>query len=142
MKVLRTTSFLLLVGFLTSNAVWSQTSGIIRGTIRDETGAVLPGATVTIHSDALIGGSRTIATNELGVYRFISIPIGTYAVEAALSGFETKRFEDVRVTLNATLTVDIALKVATIAETVTVTGESPIVDTTNSGIASGFKEKC
>jgi len=126
---------------LASHTALAQTTGSIRGTIRDETGGVLPGATVTISSDALIGGSRTMAANDLGVYRFISIPIGNYAVEAALAGFETKRFEDVRVTLNATLSVDIPLKVATIAETVTVTGETPIVDTTNSGLASGFKEE-
>ncbi len=126
-------------GLLVSTA-WSQT-GNIRGTVSDETGAVLPGATVVIHSDALIGGTREQVTNELGVYRFISIPIGTYDVEAALPSFETKRFEAVRVALNATASVDIPLKLSTIAETVTVTGESPIVDVTAAGIQSGFQEE-
>ena len=125
---------------LLASTAWSQT-GNIRGTVTDETGAVLPGATVTIRSEAIIGGSREQVTNELGVYRFVSIPIGTYDVEAALPSFETKRIEAVRVALNATASVDILLKLSTIAETVTVTGESPIVDVTAAGIQSGFQEE-
>jgi len=84
---------------LLASTAWSQT-GNIRGTVTDETGAVLPGATVTIRSEAIIGGSREQVTNELGVYRFISIPIGTYDVEATLASFETKRIEAVRVALD------------------------------------------
>jgi hypothetical protein len=128
------------VSALLATTAWSQV-GNIRGTVTDETGAVLPGATVTIRSEAIIGGNREQVTNELGVYRFISIPIGTYDVEAGLSGFETKRIEAVRVTLNATATVDIPLKLSAVTETVTVTGESPIVDVTNAGIQSGFQEE-
>jgi hypothetical protein len=135
----RATIFFVVYGLLATPA-WSQI-GNIRGTVTDETGAVLPGATVTIRSEAIIGGTREQVTNELGVYRFISIPIGTYDVEAALSGFETKRIEAVRVTLNATATVDIPLKLSAVTETVTVTGESPIVDVTNAGIQSGFQEE-
>jgi len=140
MRAIRLIS-VLMVCLLAANAAWTQTTGDIRGTIRDETGAVLPGATVTIYSDALLGGSRSMQTNELGVYRFISIPIGTYTVEAALAGFETKRYEGVRVGVNATATVDIPLKISTVQETVTVTGESPIVDVTESGVASSFKNE-
>jgi hypothetical protein len=109
--------------------------------VTDTTGAVLPGVTVTIASDALLGGSRTMVTNEVGVYRFISVPIGTYTVEAALAGFETKRYEGVRASLNATATVDIVLGLSTMAETVTVTGESPVVDVTESGVASKFQSE-
>ena len=140
MKAVFRATFFLVVGGLLATTAWSQV-GNIRGTVTDETGAVLPGATVTIHSESIIGGSREQVTNELGVYRFISIPIGTYDVEAALPSFETKRIEAVRVTLNATATVDIPLKLSTIAETVTVTGESPVVDVTNAGVQSGFKEE-
>src|SRR3990172_2132163 len=119
----------------------AQTTGDIRGTITDSTGAVLPGAAVTIYSDVLLGGSRSIVTNELGVYRFISLPIGTYIVEAGLSGFETKRYEGVRVNVNSTATVDMALGLSTVAETVTVTGESPVVDVTESGVSSKFESE-
>jgi hypothetical protein len=62
-----------------------------------------------------------MVTNELGVYRFISVPIGTYVVEAGLSGAETKRYEGVRVNVNSSATVDIPLGLSTVAETVTVT---------------------
>ena len=80
-----------LVAVAISGTALAQTTGDIRGTVSDTTGAVLPGVTVTIASDVLLGGTRTMATNELGVFRFISLPIGTYSVEASLSGFETKR---------------------------------------------------
>jgi hypothetical protein len=132
--------FLLVVAGLFATDALAQT-GNIRGVVTDETGAVLPGATVVIRSEAIIGGSREQVTNELGVYRFVSIPIGTYDVEASLASFETKRIEAVRVALNATASVDIALKLSTITETVTVTGESPIVDVTAAGIQSGFQEE-
>jgi outer membrane receptor protein involved in Fe transport len=124
-----------------SGTAQAQTTGDIRGTVTDATGAVLPGVTVTIASEALLGGSRTMVTNELGVYRFISVPIGTYTVEAALSGFETKRYEGVRASLNATATVDITLGLSTVSETVTVTGESPVVDVTESGVSSKFESE-
>ena len=140
MKVLFRILSFLAVGGLFAHTALAQT-GNIRGTVTDETGAVLPGVTVVIKSDALIGGTREQVTNELGVYRFISIPIGTYDVEAALPSFETKRIEAVRVGLNATASVDIPLKLSTIAETVTVTGESPIVDVTAAGIQTGFQEE-
>src|SRR5262245_53808322 len=119
----------------------AQTTADIRGTVTDTTGAVLPGVTVTISSEALLGGTRTVVTNEVGVYRFISVPIGTYTVEASLSGFESKRYENVRASLNATATVDIVLGLSTVSETVTVTGESPVVDVTQSGVASKFQSE-
>ena len=80
----------LLVALLAFNGtVIAQTTGNIRGTVTDETGGVLPGATATITSDALIGGSRTVATNDVGVFRFPSIPVGTYVVEVTMDGFRT-----------------------------------------------------
>jgi hypothetical protein len=124
-----------------AGTVQAQTTGDIRGTVTDSTGAVLPGATVTIASDVLLGGTRTMVTNELGVYRFVALPIGTYTVEATLQGFETKRYEDVRVNVNATATVDISLGLSTVSETVTVTGESPVVDVTESGVSSKFESE-
>jgi Carboxypeptidase regulatory-like domain/TonB dependent receptor-like, beta-barrel/TonB-dependent Receptor Plug Domain len=117
----------------------AQTTGAIKGTVVDSTGAVLPGVTVTISSDAIIGGNRTTVTGDTGGYRFPSVPIGTYAVESTLAGFETQRKENVQVGIAFTATVDFELKLSTISETVTVTGESPVVDVTSSGLASSFK---
>jgi outer membrane receptor protein involved in Fe transport len=122
-----------------ASAGFAQTTGNIRGVVSDETGAVLPGASVTIASDALIGGPQTATTNNLGVYRFPSVAVGTYVVEVSLDGFETLRVEGVRVGINATATVDAALKLKTVAETVTVSGEAPVLDTTKAGFSSNWK---
>lgn len=118
---------------------FSQTTGNIRGTVSDETAAILPGATITLYSDAIIGGSRTLVTNEVGVYRFPSLPVGTYAVEIEMDGFDTYRVEDIAVQIGATATVNSTMKLGTLAETITVTGESPVVDVTESGISTSFK---
>jgi hypothetical protein len=119
----------------------AQTTGNIRGTISDESGGVLPGATVTILSDALMGGSRTVTTNVMGVYRFPSLSVGTYVVEVSMNGFETFRMENVDVKLNSTATVNVHLKLATVAEAITVVGVSPVVDVTKSGVSTSFKNE-
>jgi hypothetical protein len=124
-----------------ASIVSAQTTGDIRGTVTDDTGAVLPGASVTIYSDAIIGGSRTDVTNSVGVYRFPSLPVGTYIVEISMDNFETLRYENVQVQLNVTSTIDAILKIATVAETVTVVGESPVVDVTSSSVRTSFKNE-
>lgn len=126
---------------LFASAAMAQTTGDIRGTVTDDTGAVLPGATVTIFSDAIIGGSSTDVTNSVGVYRFPSLRVGNYAVEIAMDGFETLRFENVQVQLNSTATIDATMRIATVAETVTVVGESPVVDVTSSSSRTSFKNE-
>ncbi len=142
MRTVQRVGVVLVCLLLVAAGGWAQsTTGSIRGTVTDDTGAVLPGASVTISSDALIGGSRTTVTNNVGVYRFPSLSPGTYAVEVAMDGFETKRIENVQVGVNATATVNVALKLATVAETVTVVGESPIVDVTRSSISTSYKNE-
>jgi hypothetical protein len=123
---------------LSGTAVAQIITGNIRGTVTDETGAVLPGATVTIASPALIGGPKTAVTNSTGVYRFPAVAIGDYAVEITMDGFQKYRVEDVRVPLNKTATVNATLTLSTVAETVTVTGEGPVLDVTKSGHSTNW----
>jgi hypothetical protein len=94
----------------------AQTTGSIRGVVTDDTGAVLPGATVTISSDVLIGSTRTTVTNEVGVFRFPSLSVGTYSVEVVMQGFETVRVDVVEVNLNSTANVPITLKIGGVTE--------------------------
>ena len=94
----------------------------------DDTGAVLPGATVTLTSAALI--QPQIATSsEAGSFRFPQIPIGTYSVKFELPGFKTVIREGIVITIGFTAQVNQQLAISTVQETVTVSGESPIVDT-------------
>ena len=93
--------------------------GRINGTVSDNTGAVLPGVTVTVSSPALIQPQEQI-TGADGQFRFPALPPGVYAVDFELSGFQNVKREGVRVVINQTLTVDQQLQVATLQETVTV----------------------
>jgi hypothetical protein len=114
--------------------------GRINGTVTDNTGAVLPGVTVTASSPALIQ-QQVQVTGAEGDYRFIALPPGVYDVTFELSGFQTIKREGVRVIINQTLTVDQQLQVATLQETVTVTGASPIVDTSTTRVGTNFTKE-
>jgi hypothetical protein len=114
--------------------------GRVNGTVTDNTGAVLPGVTVTVTSPALIQPQVQV-TGEDGSYRFPALPPGVYAVAFELSGFQGVKREGIRVVINQTLTVDQQLQVATLQETVTVTGESPIVDTSTTTMATNFTKE-
>ena len=115
----------------------SATTGSINGKVADSTGAVLPGVSVTISSPAM-QGTRTAATSEDGSYRFPAVPPGDYTITYELSGFTTVRREGIRVGLGFTATVNAELSVATLQETVTVSGESPVVDVTSTTTSTAF----
>jgi len=113
-------------------------TGTIIGTVKDESGAILPGATVTITSPALPAGPASMATNEKGQFRFPNLAPGVYALNVSLPGFATYNEEGLRVTVGGTTERIVGLKIQAVAETVTVTGESPIVDTKKSGVSANF----
>src|SRR5262245_15204536 len=116
--------------FLVPLAVQAQEASII-GQVTDDTGAILPGVTVTATSPALQVKQITIVTDERGEYRLTPLPLGTYTVEYTLEGFQTLRLSDLRVTAGVTAKGDVVLKVSTLAETVTVSGAAPLVDVTS-----------
>ena len=105
-------------------------TGSIAGVVRDTSGAVLPGVTVEASSPALIEKSRSVVSDGQGRYTIVDLRPGTYSVAFTLPGFATIRREGIELTSGFTANVSADLKVGTIEETVTVTGESPIVDTT------------
>ena len=112
-------------------------TGEITGRVTDNTGAVLPGATVTLSGATLIQ-PLSAATSASGTYNFPRIPIGTYNVRFELTGFKTVVREGVRVTLGFTAQIDQQLDISTMQETVTVSGESPIVDTKSTTAKTTF----
>lgn len=116
-------------------------TGSLRGRVTDATGAALPGVTVTAASPALMGGSRTAVTSEEGLYRFPSLPPSVYEVKMELSGFHAVALNDVRINVGLALTIDRELVVSTVQETVTVSGESPIVDTKNTSQEVAWTEE-
>src|SRR6516225_3509524 len=103
----------------------------ITGTVKDTSGAVLPGATVEVSRPALIERVRTATTDGAGLYRIVDLRPGTYSMTVTLPGFATIKRDDIEVTGTATLTIPIELKVGEVQETVTVISASPVVDLQN-----------
>jgi hypothetical protein len=103
----------------------------IAGVVRDASGAVLPGVTVEASSPALIDKVRTTVTDGQGLYRIVDLRPGVYTVTFVLPGFSTFRREGLELTTGFTATINAELRVGTVEETITVTGESPVVDLQN-----------
>src|SRR5262249_12324302 len=101
---------------------------VIAGVAKDTTGAVLPGVSVEASSPALIEKSRTVVTDTSGAYRIVDLRPGTYTVVFSLPGFSTVRREAIELPSNFTATINFELHVGALEETVSVAGESPIVD--------------
>ena len=111
---------------------FAQTSaGSIAGVVRDATGAVLPGVSVEASSPALIEKVRSVVSDGEGQYKIIELRPGTYAVTFTLPGFSVVKREGIELTTGFTATVNAELKVGQVSETITVSGQSPIVDTQN-----------
>jgi hypothetical protein len=106
---------------------WAQAS--ITGVVRDTSGAVLPGVTVEASSPLLIEKVRTATTDNNGLYRIVDLRAGEYTVTFTLAGFTTVKREGVGLEGTFTATINADLRVGALTETITVTGESPIVDT-------------
>ena len=115
------------------------TAGRLDGAARDEQGLVLPGVTVTLESPGLLG-SRVAVTDVDGSFRFQGLPAGSYTMTFELGGFGTVVREGVTVNTGQTFTVNQTLGVAAVAETVTVTGESPVVDVKSSRFGGTFDD--
>src|SRR5260221_8746879 len=112
----------------------------ITGSVKDSSGAIIPGATVTVRN-VDTGFSRTAVTNDVGEYRLPSLPPGRYALTSELSGFSTETRPDITLIIDQTAIINFSLKPATVSETVTVTGESPIVDVTRSDVSTSVSSQ-
>jgi len=131
---------LLILGILfclSSSLVYAQRlTGTLRGTVRDDTGDVLPGVTVEIQSPDLIGGIKSAITTASGVFIMTALTPGSYSATFSLPGFQTIKRENIFVSIGKTTTLSIILKPSTVEETVTVIAKSPVVDVTKSGISA------
>jgi hypothetical protein len=116
----------------------AQTAAGIVGIVTDESGAVLPGVTVTATSPSLQVPSMVAVSDTGGEYRLTPLPIGIYTVEYSLQGFRSVRRDDLRLTVGFTAKVDVALNVGSLEETITVSGAAPVVDVTSATTATSF----
>jgi hypothetical protein len=126
------TRHLLAVVFVLSGAsvLPAQTGGTLQGSVLDDQGLPLPGATVTF-TNVETGWTRSDVTDAQGHFRAAALPPGIYSIRADLSGFTSGVRDRVPLTLGQELTVNMGLRVANLAETITVTADVPLVETTN-----------
>ena len=122
-------SLLLLTALFIPATVFAQAS--IAGATRDTSGAALPGVTVEASSPVLIEKVRTTVSDDRGLYRIVNLPPGTYSVTFSLQGFNQVKRDGIELTGSFTAPIDVELGVGGLAETITVTGASPIVDVTS-----------
>ena len=130
--MVRSRSILLVVLLLlTATTAMAQTGqGSLRGYVKDDQGGALPGVTVTAVSAVIMQPTTTVTDGE-GYFRLINLPPGTYAITAELTGFATHKHEDILVRAGANFQVDITMKIGALQETVTVSGESPMLEVNN-----------
>ena len=117
---------LLVFGVLSPAVANAQT--ILAGTVTDSSGAVLPGVTIEASSPVLIEKVRSATTDSNGQYRLVDLRPGLYRVTFTLPGFTTVIRDDLEVSGNQTITVGAEMRVGAVQETITVTGETPVVD--------------
>src|SRR5262249_34493382 len=129
-----------LIGICVGLALWlfsaapaqAQGVGAIGGSVTDTSGAVLPGAVVTLSNPrGSIGGNQEAVTDARGAFQFIRLVPGTYTVKAELEGFRAALQENIVVNADVTSRVDLKLEIGTLQEGITVTGEAPLLDTTS-----------
>ena len=136
MRSLLTLALIVCVLLIPSTAVRAQSAtGDIQGVIVDSSGAVLPGAAITAINTAT-GVQRETVTDEQGRFSVPGLQVGPYEVTAALSGFATRRQEAIRLQVGETLNLRMELGVAAVADTITVSGTPPVVETTRSQVSS------
>ena len=128
------------VFFLCGISQAQVTTGTILGTVSDSTGAVLPGATITIRN-VETGISRVATTDGAGRYRAPQLALGDYELTAASAGFQTAVRGGITITVGREAVVDFSLPVGAIAERVTVIGEAPLVETTNATVSNLVNER-
>jgi outer membrane receptor protein involved in Fe transport len=121
---------------LAASSAFAQNAQVT-GTIKDQTGGVMPGVTVTAKNNAT-GLTRTEVTDASGIFRLVALLPGSYTVTVEITGFTTQTLPNVALAIDQTATLDFALKPASLSENVTVTGEAPIVDVTRSDVGTAL----
>ena len=122
-----------LILLLTGTAAWAQATGQLSGTVRDESGGVLPGVTVTA-TQTDTGFSRTVVTETNGSYVMTNLPTGPYRLEASLQGFRTYVQTGIVLQVGGSPVINMVLGVGALQESVTVQSAAPLVDVQSAGI--------
>ena len=138
---LRTIALALVALFATTALAGAQQpTGEIFGKVTDQSGAVMPGVTVTLTSPILLQPLAAVSS-ETGTYQFPRLEVADYTVKFELTGFKTVVHEGVHITAGFSAQINAQLGVSTVQETVTVTGQSPVIDTKDTGTKTTFTQE-
>src|SRR5689334_220154 len=140
MRALAALAIVTTFGLAPAAAQTGQMFGELVGKVTDDQGGVLPGVTVTLSGPAAMG-TPTAVSNEQGRYRFPAVNSGTYTLKFELAGFAPMLREGIVVPVRQTVTVDAAMKLASLQETVTVSGQSPTVDVENTKVGARLSQE-
>ncbi len=138
MRELRVVSLAILLVIAGVAPGFAQQTGDISGKIKDNSGGVLPGVTVTLTGQT---DQQTAVSSETGTFVFPRLSVGVYALKFELAGFKSVVIENVRVSINRTVEIDQMLEISTVQETITVKGETPVVDTSETGTQATFNRE-
>ncbi len=139
-RLLRVLCAAAVLGMVVPGSARAQSAtGSLEGVVVDSTGAVLPGVTVTVVHQGT-GVAREVVTDAQGLFRAPLLPVGDYTVRSALAGFKPFEQKDVKLTIGQTLTLRIEMAVSAVSEAVTVSGQSPIIETSRSQVSSTVGE--
>jgi len=136
----RSVVFALVLVFAAASVGLAQQPGQIFGKAADASGAVMPGVTVTCSGPTLLKPMVAV-TSATGTYQFPGLTVGVYEVKFELTGFKTFLREGIRVEIGANVQINAALEISTVQETVTVTGETPIVDLRDTSKTTRFTQE-
>jgi hypothetical protein len=112
--------------------------GSVSGTIKDDQGGVLPGVTITLQG---VDATQNFVTESTGEFRFLNLAPGPYKLSASLQGFKTHVREDIIVAVGRNVDLPITMQIASVAETITVTGETPLIDAKATGTSTNFSSE-
>ena len=132
--------FVLLWAFLLPAMALAQVTASIVGTVQDTSGAVIPGAALTV-KNLETGAARTVTADDRGYYRALSLPVGRYEVAAEKAGFRTEVRTGINLTVGQEAVVNVSLEIGEVQQAVTVTAEAPIVNTTTSSTSGLVGER-
>ena len=135
----RSFPLLFVVLLLVAVPVGAQTFGTITGEVKDGSGAIIPGATVTVTNTGT-NASREMPSNESGIYTFTALPPGPYMVKSELQGFRTATRE-VLLQIEAVVRVNFTMEIGTLSETAEVTGVAPLISTENATIGTVIENR-
>src|SRR5437870_3903336 len=138
MGFLRRSSAILLVLVLLPSLAYAQAA--ITGVVKDTSGAVLPGATVEAASPVLIEKVRSVVSDDTGQYRIVDLRPGIYSVTFSLPGFSSVKREGIELSGTFVATVNADLRIGSLQETITVTGETPIVDVQSAKVQTTIRK--